>query len=104
MYAELELENYLQNHSEVIYNLSDNLCEIVACIRRINMQHISSQKVNNTNIQIIGDPDDCYIRLYYKEIKKPAAVFIDIVDAVNYKTYSICSKKLIGERRDYENS
>ena len=81
---------------DIIPNLQEELIDILACLKRIDMTQVKLTCIQENDVRVIGNTADAYVRIYYKTKSKDGRVFIDIVDVRENKTYNICRTPLDG--------
>lgn len=90
------LSNIENEKLNIIPNLQEELIDILACLKRIDMTQVKITRIQENDVRVIGNTLDAYVRIYYNTQSKDRQVFIDIVDVKEGKTYNICRKPLDG--------
>lgn len=90
------LSNIENEKLDIIPNLQEELIDILACLKRIDMTQVKITRIQENDVRVIGNTLDAYVRIYYNMQSKDRQVFIDIVDVKEGKTYNICRKPLDG--------
>lgn len=90
------LANIENEKLAIIPNLQEELIDILACLKRIDMTQVKLTRIQENDVRVIGNTADAYVRVYYNTKSKDRQVFIDIVDVKEDKTYNICRKPIDG--------
>lgn len=81
---------------DIIPNLQEELIDILACLKRIDMTQVKLTHIQENDVRVIGNTADAYVRIYYNKQSKDRHVFIDIVDVKEDRIYNICRNPLDG--------
>ena len=90
------LSNIENEKLDIIPNLQEELIDILACLKRIDMTQVKLTRIQENDVRVIGNTLEAYVRVYYNTKSKDRQVFFDIVDVKENKTYNICRKPLNG--------